>query len=55
MRRGKRAVRVVGAVRGHNLTMAFAVSAANGLLYHELSNGVMNYERFCRFLDVDAT
>ena len=48
---GERAVRIVGAARGQNLTMTFAVSATNGLLHHDLQEGGMNGQRFNLFLE----
>ena len=50
-KRGERAVRVVGGVRGQNLTMTLAVSATNGVIHSNLRKGGMNGDRFCRFLE----
>ena len=50
-RGGERAVRIVGAARGQNLTMTFAVSTTNGLLHHDLQEGGMNGQRFNLFLE----
>ena len=47
----ERAVRVVGDVRGQNLTMTFAVSATNGIVHYDLFQGGMYGHRFCRFLE----
>lgn len=54
-RRGQRAVRVVGAVRGQNITVKFAISATNGMIHHDLQQGGMNALRFNEYLvDVAA-
>ncbi len=50
-RRGERAVRVVGGVRGQNVTMTFAINATNGVIHYDLREGGMNGDRFCRFLE----
>ena len=48
---GECSVHIVGATRGQNLTMTFAVSATNGLLHHDLQEGGMNGQRFNLFLE----
>ena len=48
--RGNRAVRVVNAQRGRNLTICFAVSSARGLVHHEILEGGMTNLRFRDFL-----
>ena len=48
--RGNRAVRVVNAQRGRNLTIRFAVSSIRGLVHHEILEGGMTNLRFGDFL-----
>ncbi|GFS22238.1 DDE superfamily endonuclease [Elysia marginata] len=49
-RRGDRAVRIVQERRGQNLTMTYVVNVMNGLVQHELHQGVRTAERFHQFL-----
>ena len=52
--RDSKAVHAVCGRRGNNLTMVFAVSAAEGLMHHELTLASMTCARFNAFL-LDTT
>ena len=49
--RGERAVRVVAGRRGNNLTITFAISATNGVVFHDIKEGGMTGETFVNFIE----